>query len=224
MSERASESIAEDLRRMIITGELAPGTVVSEGHLSDLLACGRTPLREALRQLNHEYLVDIPPRRGILIPQLGIFDFQQNHEGKRLADSAWIELATERISEQQVEQMKDIVAQQERANEAGQFYELTELDCRFHILLAEATGNRYFVGFASRLYGSGARFVYRAFEAAAGGSLSIAEHRQIVEALEKRDADLAALRVREHSTKSSERALNILGGFGTVARTVDDHG
>lgn len=221
MNERASDTIAERLRRMIITGELAPGTLVSESHLSQVVGCGRTPLREALQHLSHQYLLTIPPRRGVLIPPLSIVDFQQGHEAMLVMYTAWAELAAERIRDRQLAQMREIVAQQERANTACEPYDLADLDRLFHVMIAEATGNQYFVDFARRLHGAVARFVYRSFEASGSANLSISEHEQIVEALEKRDPHLARLTVRDHSIKSSERALGILGGLDAAVRSVD---
>ncbi len=211
MSERASDAIAEQLRRMIITTELAPGTLVSEAHLSELLGCGRTPLREALQQLRHQYLVVTPPRRGILIPQLSIVDFQQAHEAMLFMGSAYIELAVERISDEQLQEIKEIVAQQRHANKAVDSYALAELDFRFHTLIAQITRNRYFADSARRLHSALARFICPAYQAAGDASLSIAEHEQIVEALARRDAQLAKQRFSEHTTKGRQRILNILG-------------
>lgn len=120
-------------------------------------------------------------------------------------------LAAERINDRQLERLKDIVADQERSNKQADFYSLAELDGQFHTLIAEATGNRYFTDFTSRMYSALARFLYRAYQAAGGADLSIREHRQIVEALESKDTELARLEVRQHVAKASQRVLNTLG-------------
>jgi DNA-binding GntR family transcriptional regulator len=211
MSERASEMIATQLRRKVITGELDPGSVVSEAQLANVLDCGRTPLREALQQLTHEYLVLTPPRRGILIPQLGIVDYRQLSEAQMLMGSVFAELAAERISEGQLKDLKDIIARQQRCNEHADFYNLAELDGHFHTLIAKATGNRFFADFTSRLHGALAPFVFRAYEAVGNADLSIAEHRDIVESLETGDGTLAKLATRDHVAKATQRVLNILG-------------
>lgn len=196
---------------MIVTGELAPGDVVTEADLCEVVGCTRTPLREALQQLRHEYLVVLPLRRGVLIPQLSISDFQQAHEAMLVVYTALADLAAERISDGQLEELHSIIAEQRRANEAGEYYQLAQLDYRFHTLVAESTGNRYLLDCVSRLHGAVARFVYRAFEASGSAEFSIGEHDQILEALERRDPDLARERVRQHSIASSERAVSILG-------------
>lgn len=214
--KRASEQIARELRRLIITGELGPGALVSEARLLEVLKCGRTPLREAVQELSHYYILVNPPRRGILIPQLTIDDFRQVHEAIGLMDAAWIELAAMRITDQQVRQLSDLVEEQEEVNGSRRFYELVDSDGRFHTLIVEATGNRYFADMRARLHGAVSRFVYRAYEAAGSAGLSVAEHREIVAALEKRDVDAARQTMRAHSSGSTDRILDTLlrGGQG----------
>lgn len=210
MGKRASELIAERLRRMVITEELTPGSIVSEAHLAELLDCTRTPLRRALDELSHYYLVDIPPRRGVLIPQLSVVDYQQLSEAQLWVGTDLVHLIAERIGDPQLERLRQTAVQQEECSKRGDFYELTELDGQFHTLMVEATGNRYFTGFSRQLQSSLARFLYRAYRATGGASLSIEEHYQIIEALERRDAELARSRIREHVTEALKRVLNII--------------
>lgn len=210
MGKRASELIAERLRRMVITEELTPGSIVSEAHLAELLDCTRTPLRRALDELSHHYLVDIPPRRGVLIPQLSVVDYQQLSEAQLWVGTDLVHLIAERIGDPQLERLRQTAVQQEECSKRGDFYELTELDGKFHTLMVEATGNRYFTGFSRQLQSSLARFLYRAYRATGGASLSIEEHYQIIEALERGDAELARSRIREHVTEALKRVLNII--------------
>lgn len=212
MSKRARDAIIAQLRKMVITGELAPGTLVSEGHLADLLECGRTPLREAVQQLSADYLLESAPRRGIMIPALSIVDFREVHEAVLMNYSMWIGIAVERITDQQLEHLDDTIAEQERCATQGDFYGVTELDARFHIAIVEATGNRYLVDCARKLQNCAARFAYRMYVVGGSASLPIEEHRKILEGLEGRDAHLAKLGVREHSIRSAERCMDLLAG------------
>jgi DNA-binding GntR family transcriptional regulator len=210
MTKPAREGIADSLRRMLITGELAPG-VVSEAELCDLLGCSRTPLREALRQLSYEHLIVLPPRKNVLIPQLGVLEFQQAHETARFVEGVCVALAAVRSDEQQLEQLKDLVARQWQANEARSFYDLARLDWEFHVAIAKATANRHFCRAASSLHGFLARFTFQAFRASGGADQSIAEHARIVDALEERDVQLAQQMMEEHTMKGGQRILAILG-------------
>jgi len=210
MGKRASDLIAERLRRLVITEELTPGSIVSEAYLSEVLHCTRTPLRRALDELSHDYLVDVPPRRGILIPQLSVVDYQQLSEAQLWVGAQLAGLVAARIGDHQLEQLRRTVAEQEKCNKELDFYRLTILDGQFHTLIIEAAGNRYFTGFSHQLHSSLARFLFRAYKATGGADLSIEEHLQIVEALERRDPELARSRVKEHVTEAMKRVLNII--------------
>jgi DNA-binding GntR family transcriptional regulator len=223
MRARASEAIAADLRRMIVTGELAPGAVLGEGELCELFDCSRTPLREALQQLCYNYLVTLPPRRGIHIPPLSIIDYQQAHEAMLVLYPALANLANERITEQQLREMRGLIADQEQANRDGQFYELADLDYRFHSLIARATENQYLLDSVSRLHGAVARWVYKSFETSRSASLSIAEHSEILEALGSRDAERVREGIGNHSISSSERVVNTLGLRRPLASSARAH-
>jgi DNA-binding GntR family transcriptional regulator len=211
MTARARESIVEQLRKMVITGELRPGTLVSESQLAKTLDCGRTPLREALQRLSHEYLVELPPRRGILIPELSILDFQQAAEAMLSLGSTYVAFACDRITDEQLQELSETVKQQQQCGELAVFYSLAELDRRFHTLLAEATTNRYFIDSANRLHTSLERFTYRAWTATQSAQQSVEEHGRIVAALEKRDKALAKQRLTEHTDLGRQRILRILG-------------
>jgi DNA-binding GntR family transcriptional regulator len=211
MNESASQTVAQQLRRMIITGELPSGSLLSEARLSELLGCSRTPLREALQQLRHQYLIAAPPGRGVLVPELGLVDFQQLFEALLYMGDAWIELAAQRIDDQQLEQIHHILEQQERCNSEGRFYELAELDYEIHTLIAEATRNRYLADSARRLHSALARFTYAAYGAVDSAHMSIGEHHKMAEALVMKDVALARDRQREHISGGRRRILKILG-------------
>jgi len=211
MATQATEQIAQRLRKLVITGQLRAGTLVSEAYLSELLQCGRTPLREALQRLSHEYLVDLPPRRGILIPELSIIDFQEAAEALLYSGGTYVELAVRRISDDQVRELRDIVTEQQQHNASAQFYKVAELDCRFHTLLAQGTGNRYFAESARRLHTSLERFTYRAWTTTATAERSIEEHDLIVQALLERDPVLSKERLRQHAELGRQRVLLVLG-------------
>jgi DNA-binding GntR family transcriptional regulator len=211
MRQRASEMIAERLRKMVITEELTPGTIISEAQLCEMLGCTRTPLRSALQQLSHHHLVEIPPRRGVVIPQLSVVDYQQLSEAQLWVGTGLMDLVAERIDDEELARLGELISEQERSGEERDYYALATLDSLFHTSIIEATGNRYFTDFSTRLQSSLARFLCRAYRASGNAALSITEHKQIVEALRGRDAELARSRMREHVSEASKRVLTIIG-------------
>jgi DNA-binding GntR family transcriptional regulator len=216
MSKPASQEISARIRKMVITGELAPGSALTEVGLAESLKCGRTPLREALQHLSHSYLIIIAPRQGILIPTLDIVDFQQAHEAMLATGAVCAELAAVRGNRGQLEEMREIVSEQERTASP---YGLSDLDYRFHTKVAEATSNRYLADSSHSLHASVARFIYAGFAASLSRDFSIAEHRQIVEAIASGDRVLAAKKWRDHIVNGRDRLLSVLG-IGSIGRAL----
>lgn len=211
MPTQATERIAEALRKLIVTGELSPGKLTSEAHLCSVLECGRTPLREALQCLSHESLVELPPHRGILIPELSILDFYEAAEAVIRTGVIDAELAAQRITDEQLSVLRRIVVEQRQHDAAARVYEVAELDRQFHTLLAQATGNRYFAETAHRLHSSLERFSYHAWVIIGSAGRSIDEHDLIVEALAQRDPVLSKERLQHHVELGRQRVLLILG-------------
>ena len=81
-----TEEAYRRLEEMIVTLELAPGSVVSEAILSDRLGIGTTPIREALQRLSREYLVQILPRRGVVVTSIDVRQQLQVLETRRELD------------------------------------------------------------------------------------------------------------------------------------------
>ncbi|MGB4688905.1 MAG: GntR family transcriptional regulator, partial [Candidatus Nanopelagicales bacterium] len=76
MSDSLAEQAYSSIRRLIVTAELAPGSVLSEAELQDSLGLGRTPIREALRTLANDHLVDVYPRRGMFVAGVDVRDLR----------------------------------------------------------------------------------------------------------------------------------------------------
>ncbi len=97
MSETAAEKAYQEIKNKIIRTELNPGSVINEGQLMEELGYGRTPIREALKQLQTEDLVTVKPRRGIFVSELAITDLTQIFEVRIELESLAAKLATQRI-------------------------------------------------------------------------------------------------------------------------------
>jgi DNA-binding GntR family transcriptional regulator len=170
-----------------------------------------------LHGLSSDRLLELLPRRGILIPERSILEFQQTAEAMLYPGGTYMELACERITDEQVQQLGDFVAQLKEHDDSARFYELAQSGRRFHTLLAEATSNYYFADSAKRLHTSLERFTYRAWTTTETAEQSIAEHSQILDALRRRDAALSKNKFSQHADLGRQTVLRILG-LGDHAR------
>lgn len=209
-TNRASDVVAEQLRRLIVTLALPPGAVVTQSDLMGRLQCGRTPLREALQRLSEEYLVIPVPGGGITIASLNIHDFVDVIEALVVVEGLSAHLAAKRITDCQVSKLEEIVDRAEEANREGEFSNVARLDFEFHNFIGQATHNRYLADTVARLHRVATRFSYLAWQRERNADTSLLEHRQILAALQNRDAVHAKQLTREHTLKSRDRIVAVL--------------
>lgn len=130
-SNNKSELAYSLIENMITFQYLKPGSMVSEKQLSESLNLGRTPIREALQKLAHECMVEILPRKGILIPPISVEVQLKLLEVRKGVKEVCVRLAAARASSLQRQQLKNLA---ERLAECGQHQD----DARFILLLKES--------------------------------------------------------------------------------------
>lgn len=111
LADQAYDRIEE----LIVTLQLPPGHAFSEGELAERLGIGRTPLREALQRLAADRMVEIQPRRGLLVSEIDASDYLNLLETRRVLDRLVAEQAARRIHPNEQTRLNDCVAQIEHA-------------------------------------------------------------------------------------------------------------
>jgi DNA-binding GntR family transcriptional regulator len=192
-----AESAYERLKAAIVTLTIPPNTPLNEAIICGELGLGRTPVHQACHRLAHEGLVQIVPRKGLIVPPLSMDDFFDLVGARRVNEPACAALAAERISEVDLKELAAIVAESKRIPKED-LGSLIALDQRFHEIIATASGNRVFAAFLKNLNDRSARFWALSLSNDLHRAEIIEEHARIVGALKRRDPDLAASTMREH--------------------------
>ena len=189
------------LRQKIVSGELAVGARLKERDLCGELNVSRTPVREALRQLQADGLVTIEPRRGGVVAGIDEDEADEVYALGVLLESYGASLAARRIDAEQLAELSEILDRmdavlQTDSPEARSRY--LELDSAFHRGIAASTGNRHLV----RLLGQvvGLPVLVRAFTHYRHDDLlrSLQQHRTIFAALTAGDTEWAEAAMRAH--------------------------
>jgi len=212
-AQRQSDRALDHLRTLIVTLELEPGSVIDEDALCQRLACGRTPLREAMYRLAEERLVVILPHRSVAVAPLTISDLQHIYEARVALESAALRLAAQRISPTQLAELK------QRERELASLSENTQLTIfmrwaarhvDFHYVMAKACDNQYLVDSIRRILPVSMRLNFFLFRHGAMPTDRARNHEAIVQALDVHDADAAEIAIRRHITGAKERILSLL--------------
>lgn len=185
------------IKEKIITVQMPPGSVIQEAKLIEELGLGRTPIREALKQLQSENLVVVAPRRGMFVSDVAITDLQQIYEVRVELESLCARLAAERITPEQLSELKGLMVE---CRESGQEDKelILSLDRRFHQLMAEAAGNKFLRSEVEKFYNLSLRVWYLAINSIQSQDLDVDAHFEIAHAIETQDCDGSERRMREH--------------------------
>ncbi len=186
MAERAHDEI----RRMIIRLDLAPGDVVREADLQERLGIGRTPIREALQRLAREHFVTVIPRRGMFVSAIDVDELAMLYETRAIMEPYAARLAAIRGTADDWDEMAAVLAETERPGITPE--ELLALDRRCHEITWRAAGNRFLTDTLDMLYAQSDRLWHMYLADVNDMGDAVDEHAAIHDALATGDADRAA--------------------------------
>lgn len=186
------------LRQAILTGELKPGERLMEIHLANKLGVSRTPIREAIRKLELEGLVTMIPRRGAEVAQITEKSMNDVLEVRRALDALCAELACERITEEETEQLHRACEAFEAAVKTRDLKKIARADVQLHDIIVQATGNQRLVQLVNNLSEQMYRYRFEYIKDASQHQRLIEEHRIIYESIVKKDKETASQAARVH--------------------------
>ena len=191
------EHVYDYLREQLRSGEILPGSAINLDETSRKLGVSRTPLRDALLQLESEGFVTIYPRRGVIVNVLSLQDIKNYYQIIGALESAAVLQAFDKIGEDEIRTMEDIIEGMRRAIESDNFDLYYEKNLALHDVYLTSCGNENLVRIVStlkrRLYDfPRQRGFVKEWELA-----SIAEHAELLQLLKQRKAAAAAAYVRD---------------------------
>jgi len=192
------QRVYDHLREEIRSERLPPGTELQEVALSERLGVSRGPIREALGRLAAEGLVTVRPRRGAVVRSLSKDEFIELYQVREALEMMAVRLAVPRLAAgdfAELEQLLDRMDGHARNDEVGSFF---EANVAFHGRLFDASGNAKLRELYGQLLGQMGRHRERSIALRGNLQRSVAEHRAIVRAARRRDADRAAHLMSEH--------------------------
>lgn len=139
------------LRKAILRGELKPGERLMEIQLANKLGVSRTPIREAIRKLELEGLVLMIPRKGAEVAQITEKNMQDVLEVRKALEELSVQLACERITPEQVEEMKMAAEAFRKVLKSGDVTKIAEADVKFHDIIFAATNNQRLITLLNNL-------------------------------------------------------------------------
>ena len=204
------EKTYKAIKQAIISYEVKPGEPLAEEQIANKLSVSRTPVREALKELRKEGLVKIIHRKGAFVAEILSKDVEEIFLLREILECAAVKIAIPRLKEEDLIEMESLFNSISKDIEMKNYKDIFDTDIKLHSLIVDTAGNRRLSKFLNILNGQVHRM--RVLSATTAGRLnkSLKEHKNILEALKKRNIDLAEQRLRQHIRNIKNNILEML--------------
>lgn len=208
--ETSSAQIASILREAIITGELKPGTRLREAELSKSFNISRSPIREAFRILEPEGLVQITPNKGAIVVQLDEKDLEDIYELRMLLELHAVRVACKQMTEENLEELKALFKEMESKLDLKDYVGYLKVSHDFHEYYMKKCENERLFNVFRILRNNILAIQIFAYSYPDHSLDSLEEHRKVLDAFFKKDADRAEECLRKHLDSGYVRAQRFL--------------
>lgn len=204
-----TERIFQELRDDIVEGKYRIGDPLIETVLAHEFGVSRTPIREALKQLEFEGLVVSLPNRGVTVHGLSDQDIEDIFTIRLLLEGQAAYWAAERIDEEKLARMSEITELMELYTRKNDAIRLSQLDTEFHQVVFSACDSRMLEHVLTYLHQNAQRARRASLVVPNRPKMSLHEHREILAAIETHDPALAKAKMEEHVHNAKERRVNV---------------
>ena len=204
-----SEQVYQVVRGLIVSGRMRPGEAVVEAALATKLGVSRTPVREALKRISDEGLVDVFAQSGTFIAPISRKALEEAYVIRTALEAESASRAAGRLTSAMAEAFEDNIAAHELAISRQRFGDAIRLDDMFHRMIAEVNGLHMLWRAVDISKAQMDRGRHLAIPKPGLGAVTNREHRLILEAMLAGDADRAARCMREHLATSLQNTLEI---------------
>ena len=186
-----ADQVFEHIENAILVGKYQRGEVMTESKLSSELGVSRTPIREALNRLKEQQLVTATSSHSVVVRGVSEQDLADIYEIRLRIEGYATRLCAERIIDEQLNELKEIVALQEFYTERGGAANIRDMDSRFHELVYQYCGSEILQSTLSDLHHKVQRYRKLSVEHPERAQVAVKEHADILRALEQHDGEEA---------------------------------
>lgn len=202
--------VFQTLREAILKGELKPGERLMELQLAARLGVSRTPIREAIRMLEQEGLAVTIPRKGAEVAKMTEKDMEDVLQIRRTLDELAVKLACDKMTMEQLENLKQVVREFEASTKSGNIKKVAEADVKFHDAIYIATDNPKLISLLNNLREQMYRYRVEYLKDESTYPTLITEHQAICDGLIRKDKEFVVRVMAEHVMNQETAVKNII--------------
>jgi GntR family transcriptional regulator, rspAB operon transcriptional repressor len=203
------ERAYQEIKEKIITLYFLPGQYLNEAAISSLLDVGRTPVHQALQRLELEGLVEIMPRKGVVVLPDSISEIIKILDSRAAVEAELAKAAAERVSAEDGKALLALASATRHTKSGPGMDDFIAGDRAFHRKLAECSGNTVLSDFAQQLHERSIRYWYLHLWQTMDVPATTRQHAAIADAIARHDGERAAAAMREHIESLKGRLMQI---------------
>lgn len=219
-----SETAYSRLRTLILSGQLAPDSTITENAMVERLALGKTPVREAMRRLVLEGLLDVTPRLGYTVTGISLRDVNDIFQLRVIVEVAAAQLAVDQMTEEALERLEALSTSSYDPDDPDSLQRYAAENAEYHDIIGTLSGNRRLADLITRLMLESRRFVQIAQLTREHGEEVVLQHVAIVEAFRAGDSAAVGDAVRVHVEDAWDLVLDSLAAASGAVPSVGSDG
>lgn len=204
------DAVFETLREAILKGQLAPGQHLMEMQLAYQLGVSRTPVREAIRLLELEGLVNMIPRKGARVAAISEKSLCDVLEVRRALEELSIRLACSRITREGLERLNELNQEFLIACQSDDIVNIATIDEKFHDVINQASDNDKLIQLLKQLQNQMYRYRVEHIKMKSGRRELVEEHKAIISALMKQDEAAACAAIKNHIYRQEMQVMDMI--------------
>ena len=197
-SKTTRQFVYDTLKKNIISLKLEPGAAISENEISELLHVSRTPIRESFIKLAEEDLIEIYPQRGTFVSLIDLRHVEEALFVRENLEVAVARLACEMFTPEDVEDLEDMLASQNRLNDRQNYPKLFELDEEFHRVIFSKCGKTNAWALVQNMYNHYKRVRLLLLATKFDWGVILRQHTEMIECIKNRQPDRIETVMKEH--------------------------
>lgn len=186
------------IKLKVITLEYRPGTYLNEAQICGDLDLGRTPVHEAVSRLALEGMLEVMPRKGVLVRPVSLDEVMANIEARLIVEPQCLRLATERATADELAQLAALLDAARGVLARRDVNGLMQADRQFHAAITRAARNPVLESILQQLHDRSLRFWFISLSEGSHQLQVDTEHRAILRAMQARNPDAAERAIRAH--------------------------
>jgi DNA-binding GntR family transcriptional regulator len=214
-----AEFVTAEIRRMILNGDLKPGSRLDQVEVAKLLDVSRHPVRQAIERLAERGFVVLEPHKSAVVAEISMDDMRQLYQARNELEVLAVRQGWQRFSADLPRRLNELISRMLAVGTADlDGFMVANRD--FHMSLYRECANRYLLGTIERLFDLSERYQRTGHKHPDRSRQSMFDHREIIAAIEQRDLERLVAVVQAHNVGGVEAAAPYLDAKGESAAAV----